>query len=76
MSESENQLEEMLGRLGLDGLPTFQQILDSMDPFLWTLVLLLTGALILGVFFAINTRYRFRDWQEVEAAPDVLLARL
>ena len=76
MSESQDQLEEMLGRLGLDRLPTFQQILDSMDPLLWTLVLLLSGALILGVFFAINTRYRFRGWQEVEAAPEFLLARL
>ena len=51
MSDSENLFEELLRRLGLDSLPTFQQILNSMDPFLWTLVLLLTGAVILGVFF-------------------------
>lgn len=76
MSDSENRFEELLRRLGLDALPTFQQILDSMDPFLWTLVLLLAGAVILGVFFALNTRYRFRDFQEVEATPETLLARL
>ncbi len=76
MSYSENLFEELLRRLGLDSLPTLQQILNSMDPFLWTLVLLLTGAVILGVFFALNTRYRFRDFQEAEAAPETLLARL
>ena len=51
MSENANGFEELLRRLGLDSLPTYQQILESMDPLSWTLVLLLTGAVILGVFF-------------------------
>ncbi len=76
MSDSENRFEELLRRLGLNDLPTYQQILESMDPLLWALVLLLTGAVILGVFFALNSRYRFRDFQEAEAAPEILLARL
>ena len=66
MSDSENRFEELLRRLGLNDLPTYQQILESMDPLLWALVLLLTGAVILGVFFALNSRYRFRDFQEAD----------
>ena len=76
MSESANRFEELLRRLGLDALPPYQQILESMDPLSWTLVLLLTGAVILGVFFTVNTRYRFHAFQEAEATPEILLARL
>lgn len=76
MSETANRFEELLRRLGLDALPTYQQILESMDPLSWTLVLLLTGAVILGVFFTLNTRYRFHAFQEAEATPEILLARL
>lgn len=76
MSENANGFEELLRRLGLDSLPTYQQILESMDPLSWTLVLLLTGAVILGVFFTLNTRYRFHAFQEAEATPETLLARL
>ena len=76
MSESTNRIEELLRRLGLDSMPTYQQIFESMDPLSWTLVLLLTGAVILGVFFTLNTRYRFHAFQEAEATPEILLARL
>ena len=76
MSESANRFEELLRRLGLDALPTYQQIIESMDPLSWTLILLLTGAVILGVFFTLNTRYRFHAFQEAEATPETLLARL
>ena len=76
MSESANRFEELLRRLGLDALPTYQQIIESMDPLSWTLILLLTGAVILGVFFTLNTRYRFHAFQEAEATPESLLARL
>ncbi len=76
MSESTNRFEELLRRLGLDSMPTYQQLFESMDPLSWTLVLLLTGAVILGVFFTLNTRYSFHAFQEAEATPDVLLARL
>lgn len=76
MSENANPFEELLRRLGFDALPTYQQILESMDPLSWTLILLLTGAVILGVFFTLNTRYRFHAFQEAEATPEVLLARL
>lgn len=76
MSENANLFEELLSRLGLDALPTYQQILESMDPLSWTLVLLLTGAVVLGVFFTLNTRYRFHAFQEAETTPEILLARL
>ncbi len=76
MSENANGFEELLRQLGLDSLPTYQQILESMDPLSWTLVLLLSGAVILGVFFTLNTRYRFHAFQEAEASPEILLARL
>lgn len=76
MSDFSDRVEEILQGLGLDALPTYQQILNSMDALSWTLVLLLTGAMILGVFFTLNTRYRFHAFQEAEATPNILLARL
>ncbi len=76
MSDSATRFEELLRRFGIDALPTAQQIFDSMDPFAWTLVLLLAGAVILSVFFTLNTRYRFHAFQEAEASPEALLARL
>lgn len=76
MPDSTTRFEEMLQRLGLDNLPSLAQILDSMDPFAWTLVLLLAGAVLLGIFFTLSTRYQFRAIQEAEATPETLLARL
>lgn len=63
-------------QFNLDQLPSIQTILDSMDPVAWTLVLLLVGAIVLGVLLTLNTRYTFLETDAVEATPDVLLARL
>ena len=76
MSDLTDRFEELLRRLGLDALPTIEQLLASMDPFSWTLILLLGGAVILGVYLTLNTRYRFHSLQDAEATPELLLARL
>jgi hypothetical protein len=75
MPES-SPFEELLSRWDLNELPSFQRIIDSMDPIAWTLVLLLMGAVVLGVVFTINTRHTFLKSDEVETTPEVLLARL
>lgn len=76
MPGTPNPIEELLRRWDLTHFPSFQRILNSMDPIAWTLVLLLVGAVALGLFFTLSTRYRFLQPDEVEATPDVLLARL
>jgi hypothetical protein len=68
--------EELLSRWDLNELPSIQRIIESMDPIAWTLVLLLLGAVVLGVVFTMNTRHTFLKSDEVEATPEVLLARL
>ena len=75
MPES-SSFEELYSRWNLNELPSFQRIIDSMDPIAWTLVLLLMGAVVLGVVFTINTRHTFLKSDEVETTPEVLLARL
>lgn len=69
-------LERILQTLGLDNLPSLQQIVDSMDPIAWTLVFLLVGAVLMAVYFSLSTRYSFASLDEVEATPETLLFRL
>ncbi|MCB0114999.1 MAG: hypothetical protein KDD84_12950 [Caldilineaceae bacterium] len=76
MQEAPSPFEELLSRLDLNQIPSLQRILASMDPIAWTLVLLLLGAVALGIVFTINTRHTFLKTDEVEATPEVLLARL
>lgn len=61
---------------GLGAMPSGQRILASMDPVAWTLVLLLGGAVIAGLFFSLTTRRSFLRPDEIEATPQMLLARL
>ncbi|RME60235.1 MAG: hypothetical protein D6790_09645 [Caldilineae bacterium] len=68
--------QEILRRLNLERLPSLERILDSMDPIAWTLLALLVGAVLLGVYFTLSTRFRFRPPDEVETSPDMLLNRL
>jgi hypothetical protein len=62
----------------LDGLnlPSFERVVNSMDPVAWTLVALLTGGVLLGIFFSFGTRRAFLMPDDTEATPGVLLARL
>lgn len=53
-----------------------ERIVASMDPVAWTLVILLSGAVIVGLFFSLTTRRPFLAADEVEATPQMLLARL
>jgi len=61
---------------GLGAWPSGGQIVASMDPVAWTLVLLLAGAVIAGVFFSLTTRRSFLSVDEIETTPQILLARL
>ncbi len=61
---------------GLGELPSARQIVASMDPVAWTLVILLVGAVIVGLFFSLTTRRSFLATDEIESSPQMLLARL
>lgn len=76
MPDSSTPLEDFFSRWNLGTLPSLQRIIDSMDPIAWTLVLLLMGAVVLGIVFTLSTRHTFLKTDEVEATADVLLARL
>jgi hypothetical protein len=73
MSELSELLQEWFGGLNL---PSLERIGESMDPVAWTLVALLTGGVLLGIFFSFSTRRAFLMPDDTEATPHVLLARL
>lgn len=76
MQEPQNALQELLNALDLGSLPAPADIVASMDPVAWTLVGLLAGAVILGVFLSVSTRRSFLRPDDLEATPEVMLARL
>ncbi|MCC6456664.1 MAG: hypothetical protein IT328_17045 [Caldilineaceae bacterium] len=73
MSDFLELLQEWFGGLNL---PSLERIGESMDPVAWTLVALLTGGVLLGIFFSLSTRRAFLMPDDTEATPNVLLARL
>jgi hypothetical protein len=56
--------------------PSLQRIGQAMDPIAWTLVGLFGAAIVIGIVFTLSTRRSFTRPDEVEATPDVTLARL
>lgn len=68
--------QSLLDRLDLNRWPSLARIIDAMDPIAWALVLLLAGAVVLGVFFSLSTRRSFLRPDEIETTPDMLLTRL
>lgn len=76
MEEYLEQIREFFGNLGGASLPSGQRILDAMDPIAWTLVALLSAAIVVGIFFTLSTRRSFLKPDEIESTPDVTLARL
>lgn len=56
--------------------PPLARIVDSMDAVAWTLLVLLVGAVLLGIFFSFSNRRTFLRADEVESTPEVTLARL
>lgn len=69
-------IERLLEDWGLKNFPTWERILESMDPIAWTLVVLLVGAILLGIYFSISTRRSFLKPDEIESTPEMLVARL
>lgn len=76
MPEFGELLRQWLDQLQLDSFPTLERIVASMDPIAWTLVGLLLGAVVVGVFFSLSTRRAFLSPDDTETTPEVLLARL
>lgn len=70
------QIQEFLGGWDLSAFPSLQRILEVMDPIAWTLVGLLSAAIVIGAFFTLSTRRSFLKPDEIESTPDVTLARL
>ena len=60
----------------VDQFPSLSRILESMDPVAWTLVILLIGAVVVGIVFWLNTRRSFLRPDEIDSNPELLLARL
>jgi hypothetical protein len=60
----------------LGSTPSLQRIVVSMDWVAWILVLLLGGAALVGVYFSLTTRRVLLDSDQLEASPQLLLARL
>jgi hypothetical protein len=72
----EQLLERLQEALQLDRLPPAARIVESMDAVAWTLVALLIGAIVLGIFFSLSSRRTFIRPDDIEATPEVTLARL
>lgn len=60
----------------LGSMPSLQRLVVSMDWVAWILVLLLGGATLVGVYFSLTTRRVLLDSDQLEASPQLLLARL
>jgi hypothetical protein len=76
MAELIDLIRGWLERLVPENLPSFERLIQAMDPIAWTLVVLLTGAIGVGIFFSLSTRRAFLTPDDTEATPQVLLARL
>jgi hypothetical protein len=63
-------------QLELNRFPSLARLAAAMDPVAWTLVLLLLGAVGVGVFLSVSNRRSFLKADEVELTPEILLARL
>lgn len=71
-----DRVREFFQGWDLSAFPSLQRIGQAMDPIAWTLVVLFSGALVVGLFFSLSTRRSFLRPDEIEATPDVTLARL
>ncbi len=76
MEEFQDTLQQFLESFNPNQFPSVDRIIQSMDPVAWTLVFLLAGAVVLGVFFSLSTRQSYLQTEEVESSPDVTLAKL
>jgi hypothetical protein len=76
MEELQETLQQLLESFNPNQFPSFDRIVQSMDPVAWTLVFLLAGAVVLGIFFSLSTRQSYLQTEEVESTPNVTLAKL
>lgn len=71
-----DQLRAIIDGWDFSPFPSSQRIFDAMDPVAWTLVILFACALVVGLFFSLSTRRSFLRADDLEATPDITLARL
>ncbi len=76
MEQFFDALRRWFEQWNLDQFPSAERILAAMDPVAWTLVGLLGGALVIGIFFSLSTRRTFLRPDDIESTPDITLARL
>lgn len=76
MQEVLQRLQQFWESFDTEPLPSLSQLLDAMDPVAWTLVILLFGAIVVGIYFSLSTRRSFLHTDDVELTPTALLARL
>lgn len=76
MEGVQEQIQQFFDGIDLSAFPSLQRILDAMDPIAWTLVALLSAAIVVGIFFTLSTRRSFLKPDEIESTPDVTLTRL
>ncbi len=76
MQEWLDQLRGLFSGGDASSFPSSQRILQAMDPIAWTLVALFSSAIVVGLVFALSTRRSFLRPDDLEATPDITLARL
>jgi hypothetical protein len=76
MPDVAGAVQRFLEQLQTEQTPSLQQIVQSMDAVAWLLVILMAGALVVGVVLTVSTRRSFLKPDEVESSPTVLLARV
>ena len=76
MPDVAGAVQRFLEQMQTEQTPSLQQIIQSMDAVAWLLVILMAGALVVGVVLTVSTRRSFLKPDEVESSPTVLLARV
>lgn len=76
MQEIIDAIVEFFQGWSIGPFPSLSQLLEAMDPVAWTLLVLLVGAIGVGIYFTLSTRRFFFRADDVEATPALLLARL
>ncbi len=73
MPDVAGAVQRFLEQLQTEQTPSLQRIIQSMDAVAWLLVVMMAGALVVGVVLTMSTRRSFLKPDEVESSPTVLL---
>lgn len=76
MEQVRSVFRSIVEALDLSNIPSLGTIGEAMDPVAWLLIVLLSSAFIVGIYFAASTRRVYVDIYDAETAPDLLLEQL